>query len=389
MFSNLPSLGHCDSNTTVSPNMTCLNLWMVSNGQNSIVATDEDTLIPQPPYLIHLVNSGATGATWTAQVNFDQAGTYSLHAVLQNTAPNWPDGVDPAQKQVQSANVVVTVKAPSGSTPGPSPTCTTVSSKGWNTPANCVGGLSTPPPAQVTGVLKMAVGDLGNSYSPVYDPNWTPNMGPDPCITPSASCDSPYMAFLPAQYALFGQHLLVRVTPQAYAPQPANQSSPPTGYVPGVCQMYFPESGRDYVTLPRGTSEATGKRWPREWDALKPAAGGVGLMGQVLVDWSWWPPLPAGTVTGPRDLVSHWVADVYRWIYHRVQVGTTSGGSPIYQWQASCVNQGIENGSTNPSASPSQGGQVYVWGDRIVLIPETVKDLVWGLPEGALERGRA
>jgi hypothetical protein len=226
----------------------------------------------------------------------------------------------------------------------------------------------------------MAVGDLGSSYSPVYDPNWTPSMGPDPCITPSTSCDSPYMAFLPAQYALFGQHLLVQVTPQAYAPEPANLSSPPTGYVPGVCKVYFPASGQDYVTLPRGISEATGQPWTREWDALQPVAGGTKLMGQVLVDWSWWPPLAPGTITGPRGLVSHWVADVYRWIYHRVEVGTTSAGKPVYQWQASCDNQGFENGSTNPAPSPSQGGQVYVWGDRIVLVPETVKDLVWGLP---------
>lgn len=380
MLANLPSLGHCDSNTTISPNMTCLNLWMVSNGQSSIVASDEDTLVPQPPYLISLVSSGSTGATWTTQVTFNQPGTYSLYAILKNTAPNWPGGVDPVQAQVQSANVTVTVKATSTTTPGPSPSCATPSSTGWNKPPNCVGGLPTPPPAQVSGTLAMAVGDLGSSYSPVYDPNWSPNMGPDPCITPSTTCNSPYMAFLPTQYGLFGQHLLVQVTPPPYASQPPDRSSPPQGYTPGVCKVYFPESTADYVALPRGIAEETGQRWTREWDPLKQAAGGAGLTGQVLVDWAWWPPLPTGTVSGPRNLVSHWVADVYKWIYQRVQVGTTSGGSPIYQWQASCVDQGLENGSTNPAVNPAQGGQVYVWGDRIVLIPETVKDLVWGLP---------
>jgi hypothetical protein len=192
---------------------------------------------------------------------------------------------------------------------------------------------------------------------------------PDPCITPSVTCNSPYVAYLPQQYGLFGQHLLVRVNPPAYASRPPTLSSPPTGYTPRVCDVYFPSSGQDYVALPQGISEETGQPWTQEWDPLKSA--GSYLYGTVLVDWAWWPPLPTGSVVGPGDLTSHWVADVYRWIYQRVQTGTDSNGNPVYEWVPTCTNQGLENGATNPQVNPAQGGQVYVWGARIVLLPIT------------------
>lgn len=391
MYSSLPSLGQCDSNTTIAPNMTCLNLWVDGNGVSEIVASDENTLSPAPPYTITQTSSNGTGATWQSQaVQFNTPGTYALHAVLTNTASNWPGGSDPSAVP-PSANVTVVVASPSPPSgtppsPGQSPSCSTLSSTGWNTPANCVGGLPSSPPApQVTGTLTMEVGDHGSNYSPVYDPSWSPSSGqPDPCIDYNpGTCTSPYMGYQPDQYAMFGQHLLVKVTPQQPVAAPPVLSSPPSSsYRPGVCSIYLPPSGQDYVTLPQGISEETGQPWTQEWDPLQ--SGGSTLSGQVLVDWAWWPPKPVGTIVGPQDLVSYWVANVSRWEYQRVAHAhydpSTGQTTYTYTWNPSCTSVGQEEGETNPATNTAQGGQVAVWGDRIVLLTPTTEEYKWGLP---------
>jgi plastocyanin len=96
LYSNLPALGECDSSSNVAPNMTCVNLWQLAStgGQSQIVATDQSTLIGYYSTITE-ASSDSTGAVWTTQVTYDQPGTYTLHGVLQNSAPNWPGGIDP------------------------------------------------------------------------------------------------------------------------------------------------------------------------------------------------------------------------------------------------------------------------------------------------------
>jgi len=387
MDSSLPSLGQCDASTTIAPNMTCLDLRQAFEGTNGVLASDRSTWIPVAPYTITQQNAGQvyplTGASWSTQVSFSTPGTYTLYAVLQNSTAYWPGGINSSQTVVQSPGVQVTVTCGTGCTTPPS-TCTP-SSDGWNGPANCLGPAPTPAAsAQLGGALALEVGDQASNYSPVYDPNWTPTSGyPDPCVNyNTATCNSVFMGYQPDQYALFGQHLLVRVTPPAAVAQPPTLSSRPSTYTAGLCQVNLDPNGQNYVTLPQGIDEATGQLWPQEWDQLQ-ASGNV-YTGTVLVDWAWWPPLPPGTVTDPQAIVSHYQVFVSKWEYEEHTSphydATTGKTTYTYSWVPRCVAAGVEEGETNPATNAAEGGLVAVWGDRVVLLTPTTEELKWGLP---------
>jgi len=387
MLSTLPSLGQCDASTTIAPNMTCIDLRQAFNGTNGVLASDRSTWTPVAPYAITQLSPGQvyplTGASWSTQVSFSTPGTYTLYSVLQNSTAYWPGGINSSQTVVQSPGVQVTVTCGTGCTTPPS-TCTP-SSDGWNGPANCVGPAPTPAAsAQLGGALALEVGDQASNYSPVYDPTWTPTSGyPDPCVNyNTATCTSPFMGYQSDQYALFGQHLLVKVTPPSTVGQPPTLSSRPTTYTAGLCQVTLDPNGQNYVTLPQGVSESTGQLWPQEWDQLQ-ASGNV-YTGTVLVDWAWWPPLPPGTVTDPQAIVSHYQVFVSKWDYKEHTTphydATTGKTTHTYTWVPRCVPAGVEDGETNPATNAAEGGLVAVWGDRVVLLTPTTEELKWGLP---------
>lgn len=361
-----PALAPCDSTGA----WTCTTL--LSNGQEVALNTSGGGLTLQ--------RETAGSTTWTASLtwNVTKPTTFVLQATMQTTA----DYLQPrTQPLVQSNTVDVTVEPP----PGPqNPTTPCVAEgEGWNQPANCNAPAPTAQPGPLTGTLLMAV-DTADSYSPTHPPH-------------DAATPTP---FYQNQWGLFGQHLWVEILPPANAPKPPTLTAPPTGYQAGVCQVQFPQSNSDFLTVPPGISEKTGQPWPQEWDPLSiaPPAGmptslpspmlgpGKALWGTLLVDWSWWPPLQPGTITGPPTspwyVKSYFVARVWRWTYQEHTSSTTTAGKTTvtHSWSPSCTYQGEEGGTTNPQISPSQGGQVFVWGDRVADIPVKVQETLPGAP---------
>lgn len=362
---NAPALGPCDTGVA----STCTSL--LSNG-GQLAVND-------PGGGVSLQNETMASTTWTAPTTFNvtKTTTFALQATMQSSADYLP-----AQPTYQSNTLDVTVSPAPGTEPPP--TVCTPEGTGWNQPANCNGPDPKPQPGPLVGTLLMAV-DTADSYSPTHPP--ADQATPTP--------------FYQNQWGLFGQHLWVEVQPPPDVPSPATLSSPPpSSYVPGVCQIQFPTSDQDFVTVPPGISDVTGQPWPQEWDALSTApptgmptslpgsmpAPGQALWSTILVDWSWWPPLPYGTVTGPPTnpwyVKSYFVARVWRWTYSEQTSTTVAGGktTTTHKWVPSCTYQGEQGGTTNPQLDDAQGGEVFVWGDRIADVPVTTQEDQWGLP---------
>lgn len=363
---NGPTLAPCDT----SGAWTCTTL--LSNGQQIALNTSGGG--------VNLQGESMTSTTWTVPYSWTvtRPTTFALEATMQTSA----DYLQPRTGPLVPSNTLdVTVEPPPGIQNQPTP-CVPEGT-GWNQPVNCNAPPPTPKPGPLTGTLLMAV-DTADSYSPTH-----PAQSP---ATPTA--------FYQNQWGLFGQHLWVEVLPPPTVPAPPTLSSPPSSASAGICQIQFPKSSRDFLTIPPGISEATGKLWPQEWDPLSIApppamptslpkpmpAPGEALWSTVLVDWSWWPPLPPGTVTGPPTnpwyVKAYFLARVWRWTYQEHTFSTTTAGKTTitHKWAPACTYQGEEGGTTNPQISPGQGGQVFVWGDRVADVPVTTQETLPGAP---------